>query len=155
MNELAEEYESVRRELITLGFEGGTLTSCGEIHQALRDLYEKDPDQNEDLRDRLYSILSVADKRSEAAEVAREFAQQSGIKGCPACHKAPTITPERRSIQCFCMSEGEGATTCNLSYEELVVSWNDDDSWIMLGADPESTLSRPTYPFSEIPRGEA
>lgn len=154
MNELAEEYESVRRELIALGFEGGTLTSCGEIHQALRELYEKDPDQNEDLRDRLHSMLSVADKRNEAAAVAREFAQQRGIKGCPACHKAPTITPERRVIQCLCMPDGDGVTTCNLSFEELVLSWNDDESWILLGADPETTLSRPTYPFGEVQRGQ-
>jgi len=144
--DLQPEYCRVRDEIIAAGIDVATLSGPGEIHQAILQLYHSDPDGNEPVVERWRSMLEPADVRAQAAELAEQFAAELGIKGCPDCHLAPTVTP-RGHIVCEQHLVDYKIGTYGRSYTDSVVSWNEDGSWIMLGADQDRVESRPLYPF--------
>ncbi|HBO5516271.1 TPA: hypothetical protein L4559_005201 [Pseudomonas aeruginosa] len=143
---LEPEYCTVRDEMIAAGIDVATLNSPGSIHQAMQQLYHSDPDRNEPVVERWRSMLEPGDTRAQEAELAEQFAAERGIKGCPACHLEPTVTPKGH-IVCEQHPEEMKIGTYGRSYTDSVVSWNEDGSWIMLGADQEKVENRPLYPF--------
>lgn len=141
----------VQKALIDAGYGSRPVATHADLHSTLVDLYHEDPDGNEEFVERLRSILKVADKRAELIDLERELRLQGGIKGCPDCNLEPTITHNGGVCCTNNAAHGEPGsigTYCG-GLKENIVSWNDDYSWIRLGADPLRTEARTVYPFSQ------
>jgi hypothetical protein len=146
----------VQKALIDAGYGSRAIATHADLHSTLIDLYHEDPDRNEDFVERLHAILKIADKRAELIELERELRLQGGIKGCPDCNLEPAVTPNGGLCCANLASHGEVGsigTYCG-GLKDNIVSWNDDEGWIRLGADPARTKARTVYPFSEQLRKE-
>ena len=132
---------AVQRALIHAGHGHRPAASRGELHSTLIDLYHEDV-SNEDLVEHLRSILDVADRREWETEAKAEFMAQTCLKGCPSCDRKPVIGPCNR-ISCQACQEAPGAG--GLTLIESLLSWNDDEDWLRMGAPVDRFGKRTAY----------
>ncbi len=143
---MEQEYLEVQKALALAGYGDRPAASHSDIHSTLSDIYHLDPDANEDFVDGLHAILKPAVDRASKAETIAEFLAQSGLKGCPDCGLEPTVKPNG-SITCELHPGPHTIGIYCAPLAETVVSWNDDEDWIRMGADPTRASNRPTYEF--------
>lgn len=70
------------------------------------------------------------------------------IKGCSACHSAPTLT-EKGHIVCNHHPSNEKVAMYGDTLEESIDGWNNGDDWILLGANVDMVNTRPTYSIEQ------
>ena len=141
------EYLAVRQALALAGYSDRPAASHDDIHATLSDIYHLDPLANEDFIDSLHAILKPAVVRVSEAETTADFLAQPGLKGCPDCGLEPTVTANG-GINCDRHGEPYKVGVYCAPLAEAVVSWNDDEDWMRMGADPAQASNRPMYEFS-------
>ncbi|MFJ7316423.1 hypothetical protein ACIQVE_27505 [Pseudomonas sp. NPDC098747] len=127
----AEDFQ-VQRELIKAGYSGSAVECRGTLHETLGQMLRDDP-ESADFVDRLRTLLSIANRLDEQAELDQARTEHCGVKACPECGHRPDIgylVNSGEEIYVSCMNHGGEAIACGATtLSEAIAKWNRDD-WL-------------------------
>ncbi len=145
------EYQLVRDKMIMAGHTSMPLDDPFDIHDALRWLIQNDEAALEPfvtaLRDILGPVDRLAVQAAESIAVARQFALEPGIKGCPVCWSRPVVFQRINRGRVVISCEGHVTAVSATSWESALVDWNCDGDKILAGFDEQKISKRPVYEF--------
>lgn len=132
----------VQKALIEAGYGARPIECRDAMYDTLAQILKEDPN-NEDIVDRLRTLLSAADDLDHQAELELVRALHGSIKACPCGDRPDTtgIVANDGQVLVVCMhGPTEAVTRGGASLSEAIASWNSDD-WT------NSTVPRATFPL--------